>query len=77
MTVNSAAHESSRPELVQRLAQESFAFDGTARDPERNCWLVVHRHQHGCLPSEYDIREVDEELYLEVLEARRSAITSE
>jgi len=72
MTVDSTAQDPSRSALVQRLAQESFAFDGTARDPERNCWLVVHRHQHGCLPSEYDIREVDEALYLEVLEARRS-----
>jgi hypothetical protein len=28
---------------------------------------------HGVLPSEYDIREIDEELYLEVLEARRQS----
>jgi hypothetical protein len=58
--------------LVEQLAQESFAFDGSARDPERNCWMVVHRHLHGSLPSEYDIREVDEELYLAVLSKRRS-----
>jgi hypothetical protein len=57
--------------LLQRLAQESFVFDGTACDPERNCWLVVHRYAHGVLPSEYDIREIDEELYLAVLEQRR------
>ena len=63
--------EESRAELCLRLAQESFAFDGTASDPERNCWLVVHRHGHGVLPSEYDIREIDEQLYLEVLEERR------
>ena len=47
------------------MAEESFAFDGTASDPERNCWLVVHRHIHAVLPSEYDIREIDEALYLE------------
>ena len=29
------------------------------------------RHAHGVLPSEYDIREVPEDLYLEVLEQRR------
>lgn len=58
--------------LVERLAQESFDFDGTSRDPERNCWLVVHRHAHGVLPSEYDIREVPEDLYLSVLARRRS-----
>jgi hypothetical protein len=63
--------EESRSELVKRLAQESFAFDGSATDPERNCWLVVHRHAHGVLPSEYDIREIDEDLYLAVLEQRK------
>ena len=63
--------EESRSELVKRLAQESFGFDGTATDPERNCWLVVHRHTHGVLPSEYDIREIDEALYLQVLQCRR------
>ena len=68
--------EESRSELVKRLAQESFGFDGTATDPERNCWLVVHRHVHGVLPSEYDIREIDEELYLEVLNERRALSAS-
>lgn len=58
-------------DLVRRLAAESHAFDVSGCDPERNCWMVVHRHLHGVLPSEYDIREVDEALYLEVLDARR------
>lgn len=57
--------------LIERLAGESCEFDSTARDPERNCWMVVHRHVHGVLPSEYDIREVPEDLYLAVLAARR------
>jgi hypothetical protein len=60
------------PELVQELAQASREFDGTGADPERNCWMAVHRHVHGVLPSEYDIREVPEELYLAVLDARRT-----
>ena len=60
------------PELVQRLAQASLAFDGTASDPERNCWMAVHRHVHGVLPSEYDIRDIPEDLYLAVLEQRRA-----
>jgi hypothetical protein len=59
-------------ELVQELAQASREFDGTGADPERNCWMAVHRHVHGVLPSEYDIREVPEELYLAVLQARRA-----
>ena len=60
-------------ELINRLAEESRDFDGTGADPERNCWLVVHRHHHGVLPSEYDIREIPEDLYLAVLAARRAS----
>ena len=59
--------------LIEQLAQESRQFDGTGADPERNCWLVVHRHHHGVLPSEYDIREIPEDLYLAVLAARRAS----
>lgn len=51
--------------------QASRQFDGTASDPERNCWMACHQHQHGVPPSEYDIREVDEDLYLAVLARRR------
>jgi hypothetical protein len=57
--------------LILELAQASRDFDATARDLERNCWMAVHRHVHGVLPSEYDIREVPEDLYLAVLAARR------
>jgi len=60
------------PDLVARLAEESRAFEATGAEPERNCWMVVHRHVHGVLPSEYDIREVPEDLYLAVLAHRRS-----
>ena len=59
--------------LIEQLAQESRQFDATGADPERNCWLVVHRHHHGVLPSEYDIREIPEDLYLAVLAARRAS----
>ena len=34
---------------------------------EKFCWMAVHEHKHGVLPSEYDIREIDENLYLELL----------
>jgi hypothetical protein len=60
------------PTLTRRLAEESRSFDSTAADAERNCWMVVHRHVHGVLPSEYDIREVPEPLYLAVLAERRA-----
>lgn len=59
------------PALVEQLAVASRSFDRTASEPERNCWLAVHQHVHGVLPSEYDIREVPEDLYLAVLERRR------
>ncbi len=59
------------PTLVQQLAEASREFDATGRDAERNCWMAVHRHVHGVLPSEYDIREVPEDLYLAVLACRR------
>ena len=35
---------------------------------EKFCWMAVHEHKHGVLPSEYDIREIDEDLYLQLLD---------
>ena len=35
---------------------------------EKFCWMAAHEHKHGFLPSEYDIREIDEELYLQLLQ---------
>ncbi len=61
------------PELVASLVRASHGFDATGADPERNCWLAVHHHIHGVLPSEYDIRPIDEDLYLAVLEARKKS----
>ena len=60
------------PALIQALAEASREFDATGKDTERKCWMAVHRHVHGVTPSEYDIREVPEDLYLAVLEARRA-----
>jgi hypothetical protein len=62
------------PELVQRLGVESRQLEASSRDLERNCWMVAHRHVHGVLPSEYDIREVPEELFLAVLEWCRNQV---
>lgn len=60
-------------DLIAALVADSHSFDSTGQDPERNCWMAVHRHVHGVLPSEYDIREIDEELYLAVLAARQQS----
>ena len=41
---------------------------------EKFCWMAVHEYKHGVLPSEYDIREIDEGLYLELLQEFKSKI---
>ena len=39
---------------------------------EKFCWMAAHEHKHGILPSEYDIRERDENLYLQLLQKFKS-----
>ena len=64
----------SDPQLVQTLVEKGLVLSASAGgELERSCWMVVHEHHHGEKPSEYDIREIDEELYLAVLNAARSA----
>ncbi len=41
---------------------------------EKFCWMAVHEYKHGVLPSEYDIRDIDEELYLKLLQELKSNI---
>ena len=41
---------------------------------EKYCWMAVHEFKHGVLPSEYDIREIDEELYLQLLQEIKSNV---
>lgn len=60
------------PTLVTTLvARVRERYGPSPSDLERMCWTVVHEHHHGAMPSEYDIREVDEDLYLAVLTAAR------
>ena len=40
----------------------------SSREIEKFCWMAAHEYKHGVLPSEYDIREIDENLYLQLLE---------
>ena len=37
-------------------------------EKEKFCWMAAHEFKHGVLPSEYDIRDIDEELYLQLLQ---------
>ena len=61
------------PRLVDALATQGLALSSTAGgELERSCWMVVHEHHHGVKPTEYDIREIDEDLYLAVLEQARN-----
>ena len=39
---------------------------------EKFCWMAVHEHKHGMLPSEYDVREIDESLYLRLLKTLKA-----
>jgi len=41
---------------------------------EKFCWMAVHEHKHGVLPSEYDIKDIDEDLYLQLLKEIKSNI---
>ena len=41
---------------------------------EKFCWMAVHEYKHGVLPSESDIREIDEDLYLKLLQEFKSNI---
>ena len=60
------------PALVASLVEQSLGLLATASgELERCCWMVVHEHHHGVRPTEYDIREIDEDLYLAVLEKAR------
>ena len=60
------------PALVNTLvARVRELYGPEPSDLERMCWTVVHEHHHGAMPSEYDIREIDEDLYLAVLMAAR------
>ena len=56
--------ESLIKELIVKVKEYPRFSNG---EIEKFCWMAVHEHKHGVLPSEYDIREIDEELYLQLL----------
>ena len=54
--------------LINRLVAKTLEkIDDSTSDIEKLCWIVVHESHHGVKPFEYDIREIDEALYLSVL----------
>ena len=61
--------------LIQKLSKKAIDFSGKSKkELERTCWMIVHEYKHGVKPTEYDIREIDEELYLEVLRIAKEMI---
>tara|TARA_Y100001978_G_scaffold165218_1_gene152537 strand:+ start:170 stop:364 length:195 start_codon:yes stop_codon:yes gene_type:complete len=60
---------------IKKLSNKAINLSGKSKkELERTCWMVVHEYKHGTMPSEYDIREIDEELYLEVLRIAKEII---
>ena len=59
--------------LIQALSKKVTEYPRfSSGEIEKFCWMAVHEHKHGVLPSEYDIREIDEELYLQLLQEFKS-----
>ena len=55
--------------LIKELSEKVRDYPRFSKgEIEKYCWMAVHEHKHGVLPSEYDIREIDEELYLLLLQ---------
>ena len=62
-------------ELIKKLSKKAIDLSGKSKkELERTCWMIVHEHKHGVMPTEYDIREIEEELYLDVLRAAKEMI---
>ena len=62
-------------ELIESLVCRSIEIAGSSSaEIERCCWMAVHEHHHGVMPSEYDIRPIDETLYISVLETLKKKI---
>ena len=61
--------------LIKELSEKAIDLSGKSKkELERTCWMIVHEHKHGVMPTEYDIREIDEELYLKVLRVAKEII---
>ena len=63
--------------LAEDLAARALQAAGGSADLERHCWVVLHTHVHGVPPVEYDIREIPEALYLQVLDRAKALQTED
>ena len=62
--------------LINLLALKTISLleESDNCDIEKACWMIVHEHLHGLMPFEYDIREIDETLYLQVLDIAKGIL---
>ena len=61
--------------LIKSLIKKVKEYPRFSKEEiEKFCWMAVHEHKHGVLPSEYDIREIDDDLYLKLLQEFKSNI---
>tara|TARA_Y100001968_G_scaffold325801_1_gene367680 strand:- start:705 stop:902 length:198 start_codon:yes stop_codon:yes gene_type:complete len=61
--------------LIKQLSKKAIDLSGKSKkELDRTCWMIVHEYKHGLKPTEYDIREIDEELYLQVLNTAREMV---
>ena len=57
-----------RNQLLEQLAIKAIKMsESNINEIEKCCWMIVHEYRHGVLPVEYDIKDIDERLYLNVL----------
>ena len=62
-------------QLSRDLANKAIKCSGSRiNEIERYCWMVVHEYRHGVMPVEYDIRDIDEDLYLDILKCAKSIL---
>jgi|TARA_A100001388_G_scaffold236737_1_gene190792 hypothetical protein len=61
--------------LIESLSKKVKEYPRFSKgEIEKFCWMAVHEYKHGVLPSEYDVREIDEDLYLKLLQEFKSKI---
>ena len=60
---------------IEKLAINGIKLSGKSKkEIERACWMIVHEYKHGVMPTEYDIRDIDESLYLQVLKRAKEIL---
>ncbi|KGG12911.1 MULTISPECIES: hypothetical protein [Prochlorococcus] len=64
----------SQEKLIDKLTKKVLSLTSKPNDLEKNCWMIVHEYCNGSMPFEYDIRGIDEDLYLEVLKSVRAQL---